>query len=251
MADSEQATVIDIRDLIGVLLNRLVWIILIAAVVAAGVWAYSKYFVTPEYKSTTTVYIYNDAGAERYSKTTVTTNELTAAQTLANTYKEILVSNSVLQQVIDQVGLNCTTGALKNSIEVSVVGDTSILRISVNNPDPETAKTIADGLAEVFPREIQRVVNAGGVEIIDAPNLPKAPYTPNVSRNTILGAAVGFVLAYALFVILELSNTVIRNDNDVQKEFTLPLLGSIPKIDIAETAVTEEKTDVLVQKQKK
>lgn len=242
MVDYEKEQAFDLRDLLCVLLNRLVWILLTAVIVAVGAFAYSRFFATPMYRSSTTMYIYNDSGSDRYTKQQVTYNELYAAQSLADPYQIVLTSDSVLSKAIEKVGLNCTPAALRKNLSTSVADGTVVISLSVNNKDPEQAQKIANAITEVFPQEIRRVVKAGGVEIIDKPNLPVAPYSPNVTRNTLLGAVVGFILAYALFLVLELTNTVIRDDEDVQKEFSLPLLGSIPRIDVADAEVTKNET---------
>lgn len=56
-----------------------------------------------------------------------------------------------------QLDINKVVDAIRNMITVTSVKDTSIVKISVQHPDPELAKNIANELANVYNQMLQRI----------------------------------------------------------------------------------------------
>ena len=108
-----------------------------------------------------------------------------------------------------------------------------VITVTVEHPDPKTAQDIAKTVAQVFPEEIKRVIKAGGMSVIDEAKLPTHPNSPNILRNTVLGAVFGLVVVFLFFLIRELTNSVIRSEEDIEKAFPIPVLGAIPQIESA------------------
>ena len=93
---------IDLLELLGEF-RRKIWIILGVIVLFGGVaGAFSKFVLTPQYKSTAMVYI--------LSKETTLTSlaDLQIGSQLTKDYKIIVTSRRVLNQVIDDMKLNLT-----------------------------------------------------------------------------------------------------------------------------------------------
>lgn len=56
-------------------------------------------------------------------------------------------------------------------VNVSVVSDTQLLEVLVTSTNPELACKIANSFAKVAPTEIVRITKAGGVEVVDRPEV--------------------------------------------------------------------------------
>lgn len=122
---------------------------------------------------------------------------------------------------------------LRGMISANALNSTEILEVKVTSKDPEEAAEIANTLAKLAPPEIIRVVQAGGVELIDEAVVNVNPVAPNIQLNTVIGALLGAVLACLGILILAMLDTRIKSEEDLQRQYELPVLGVIP--DILET----------------
>ena len=57
---------------------------------------------------------------------------------------------------------------------------------------------------------------------------PGAPISPNKWRNTLIGVAVGVVLACIVAILMELIDTTIKNDDDLSAIYKIPVFAEIP-----------------------
>ena len=223
---------IDLRIIFDILKKNIIPIILVAAVFAAGFFAYSKFFIAKQYESTASL-IVNNKSSER---TTIQNAEITAAQSLAEVYSIIITSDEVLEPVIKDLGLSMTPDTLKKKISVSTVDSTQVIKIAMRDTNPTLTKNVIEQIIKVAPPIIQKQVEAGSVKIIDEARLTAngAPVSPNSMRNAIIGGLVGLVLILAFVFVRELSNNTFKTEEDISKSLSIPLLGIIPVVDTKE-----------------
>lgn len=98
------------------------------------------------------------------------------------------------------------------------------------------AAKIANSIAKIAPKEIVRVVKAGGVEIIDYAKVPTAPSSPNLTKNVFIAALAGFFLSFLVFFLYEFFDTTITSERDIEGEFEIPILGTVPNLDASAEA---------------
>ena len=144
-------------------------------------------------------------------------------------YLAVLESDAVLDKVAEKVGL--TDGStIKNSITTSQDEDTNVFYVSVTTTNPKTSQSIANAVAEVAPGEIARIIKAGGANVIDYAKEPKAPSSPNIKRNIFLGLLIAFAVSFVYFFVREAFNATITSVKDLEREFQIPVLGTIPRL---------------------
>ena len=69
------------------------------------------------------------------------------------------------------------------------------------------------------------------VQIVDYAEVPEGPSSPSVTRNTAIGFLLGLLVSIAVVVLLDLTNTVIRSEKDLNTLFEeIPVLGVIPEL---------------------
>lgn len=224
--EEQQRTEIDLKELFFVLWDKVILIgavTVIAAVIAA---LYTYFLITPIYVSTSSVYVMNRQNAE----STITYSDLNAATQLTNDYEEMIKSNTVLQDVIDQVGLEATTSSLANIISVNNPTDTRFLEISVTHSDPLLAQDIANAVAEISAEKIVELMDVERVSIVDEANLPTSPSSPSLPRNVALAAMAGFVVICGIILVIYMLNDKIRTSADVERYLGISVLGVIPDI---------------------
>ena len=217
---------LDLKQLFLIVIKRW-WLMLLIPLVAAGVTAYLSYYVLdPVYEANTTLYVINK---QSENQTTIAQSDLTVGGLLVQDYKEIIVSRTVTQEVINQLGLiSLTTEELADKIAVEAKNNTRILEIRVKDQNPERAKNITDALASVFIERVVELMKVDNVSIVDAAVVPNAPVEPRPLRNTAIAAVAGLLLAIGAAFLLEFLDDTIKTSEDVEKHLGLTVLGTIP-----------------------
>ncbi|HFI0081881.1 TPA: YveK family protein [Streptococcus suis] len=224
--NNQEANTIEI-DVLSLL--RTIWrkkfLILLTAILTTGLaFAYSAFLVTPQYDSTTRLYVVNqssDNGA------VITTQDLQAGSFLVKDYKEIILSQDVLKNVTTTLGI---TDDIKEKITVNIPVDTRILSISVRDSDPNQAATIANTLRDEAAKKIIEVTKVSDVTTLEAALPAENPSTPQTKRNLVLGFIVGAFLATVLVLVLEVLDDRVKRPQDIEDALGLSLLGIVPKV---------------------
>ncbi len=221
---------IDLRLILGVLRKNIVPLILATVIVAAAALTITVFFVPKEYQADAMLIVNT---TDESSAANINSGQITAAQDLAEVYSIIIKSDTVLQQVIDDLKLSITYEQLSSQISVSSVNSTQVISISMLSTDADYARKIIGKIVEIAPPIIADKVDAGSVKVISDATIANNgnPVSPSVVKNTLIGAVVGLVLMLIIAFIRELLNNTFKTEDDIAKNLQLPLLGIIPSID--------------------
>lgn len=226
---NETFDTIDLRELFGVLMRRIWSIILATLLFGAAAFGYTYFFVDPLYQASALLYVNNSDVSVGSASFSISTSDLTAAQKLVNTYIVILRSRTVLNEVIEAAGLDCTYGQLSSMITAESVNSTEVFRIVVTSKSPTEAELIANTIADLLPERIPAIVNGSDVRIVDYAVVPSARSSPSFTRNTVVGALIGLVLSVAVVVLSHLFDENIRSEDYLAMAYpNIPLLAVIP-----------------------
>ena len=219
---------IDIVQLFKILWKKKIAIILTAIVAAVIAFGVSSFVLTPEYSSTTRIYVVNRNQSE---KTGLTNQDLQAGTYLVKDYKEIILSQDVLEKVISNLKLEKTVKALSKKIQVTVPVDTRIVSITVKDAQPEEASRIANALREVAAEKIISVTRVSDVTTLEEARPALTPSSPNIRRNTLLAFLAGGAVMVILILLLELLDDRVKRPEDVEEVMQVALLGIVPDLD--------------------
>lgn len=221
---------IDLGKIFYKMRNKFIYIIIFTIVAAIVSGLITHFCVKPRYSATTKMYVYSNT--DRISTdSTITSTELTASQDLVNTYIYILKSDTVLEAVIKDLDLNISPSALRSGISAQQADKTVAFEVTVTASGPKTAAKIANSIAKIAPKEIVRIVKAGGVEIIDYAKVPTKPSSPNLSLNITIAALAAMFISFVAFFLYELFDTTITSERDIIGEFDIPILGTVPNLE--------------------
>lgn len=219
---------IDLLEVLSIIKANLVWIILAAILFGFGGFAITNYVMTPQYEASVNMIV----NTRTDNNSTVSTDTINSAKNLVSTYAIIIKSNTVLNQVIDDLNLkDMDYETLEQKVTVSAINDTQVMRIAVQDPDPELARQIVKEIAKISPEEIVDAVEAGSCKVVSQVRVPTSPVSPSVVKNTAIATLIGIVLVVAIVVIKNLMANYIVDDDDIQKYLGLPVLGVIPEIE--------------------
>lgn len=223
--DNEENEVIDLTEILSAVRQHLLELIFVTLVAALVGFTASKFLMNPKYDSSALMIV----NTRQDVNANVTSDQINSATKLVSTYSIIIKSDTVLQQVIDNLGLNLTYAKLNKRVTVAAVDDTQVMKITVQSDSPEWARQVCEQIITVAPDVIKEAVEAGSVKVISNASLATEPVSPNIMKNTMLAAAVGFVLVIGIIVLQVLLDNKINTEEDVTKYLDMTVLGVIPQ----------------------
>ena len=210
--ENEEYDTIDLLEVLNAVRQHIAVLILCTLATAIAGFAITHFLITPQYESSALMIV----NTRQDTTSTVTSDQINSATKLVSTYSIIIKSDTVLQQVIDDLGLSLSYSDLKGRVTVSAVDDTQVMKITVRSNNPEWA------------RQVCEAVEAGSVKVISQASYSDVPVSPNIKKNTMLGAMVGLVLCLGVIFLQVILDNKINTEEDVAKYLDMTVVGVIP-----------------------
>lgn len=218
--DSEE---IDLLELWNAIYHRL-WLVLLAGFIVADiVFAFTKFVITPQYTSSSTMLVITK------ETTLASLADLQLGSKLTDDYEILITSRPVLQQTISELGLDMDYKELRSCVSIATPNDSRMLIISVEQPDPELAKDVVDTLAEISAEYIGDKMEVTPPKIIEEGEVPTEQSSPSLLRNTAIGGILGILAACFLICAGVLLNDSVQTEDDIERYLQLPVLAVIPE----------------------
>ena len=214
---------IDLKDLFDYYKSKLGVVILFVVLVGILGCLYGLFIQKPMYKSTTSIVLISEAK----DNSQLTYNDVSVNQNLVSTYSEIVKSKRVLGQVINNLNLNYTYGALSNNIEVSSVTGTQIIKITVTDENSKTAMKVANEIGKVFAKEIPKLYNISNVNILDTAEVASSAYNVNITKQSAIFLLAGLVLGLGVVFVMYYFDRSVKNASQIEDKLKLPVLATV------------------------
>ncbi|MGB2991137.1 MAG: Wzz/FepE/Etk N-terminal domain-containing protein [Paenisporosarcina sp.] len=205
----------------------LIFSITFLTAIISGVISY--YYLTPIYESSTQLLISQDSNEPLSGVRDIQTD-----LQLINTYNIIIKSSAILDLVKKELAIeNMTTESLNKKINVISEGDSQVVTITVQDPDPSIARDIANSTADIFQREIVNLMNIDNVSILTKANASdgQKPVKPQALLNVAISIVIGIMLSIGIAFLLEYLDNTITSEQDIEKLLSLPVIGSISSME--------------------
>lgn len=222
-------------------LKKRLFLIISLTILAVGIGAgLSFYILTPVYQAQTQILVNQKlSGQDTYSWSQMETD-----LQLISTYNVIIKSSAILNNVIDELNLNLTSEQLMNQITVLNESNSKVVSILIEDEEPEKAVAIANTVGEVFKKEIPNLMSVDNINILSEAKLIKsgAPIKPNKFINIATGAIIGMMIGIGIALLIEILDTTIKNEKDVEDVIGLPIMGLVGSISLENENKTSFKT---------
>lgn len=225
---------IDLKELFVIFWNRRLEILLITLVAMVLGVGYSYFLVKPVYNASTTL-VLAQASSSTGSKEdgAITQMDLSLNSKLVSTYSELIKSKSVLRQVVDSFNnRDLTEEGIKKSVSVQAVNDTEVIKITVKNSEPNLAAQIANKISEVFSEKVVEIYNISNVYVLDRAEPEEEPSNINHIKDIVIFAFIGVVISVGFVLVLNMLDTTIKTEQDIENISGLLVLSSIPDYDV-------------------
>jgi len=226
----DEQDVIDLREYLGIIRRRFWAIVLVTVVAVATSGIISYFFIEPVYSASTSLMVI------KKDSPTIDYSTLLMNQQLVKTYGEIAKSRTVAEHVIADLGLSMTAAELQGSIHVNAVRDTQLIQISVDSTVPAQASLIANAVAKDFIHQVVQIMKVENVQVVDPAIEPTTPVKPRPKLNMAVAGVLGVMVGVGLAFLLEYLDNTLKTAEDVRRHLDLPVLGTIPLIDLRQEA---------------
>lgn len=222
---------IDLIHIFELLMSKL-WIIAVVGFIGAvSMFYYSTTMITPKYQSSSMFYVNNsniNIGSASFS---ISSADISASQSLVDTYIAILKTRNTLDTVIEKFDLDYTYAQLSSMITVTNVNSTEIFKVTVTSPDPTEACKIANAITEVLPDKISEIVTGSSARIVDYAAINPSKISPSISKYTLIGMLVGALLTAIVIVIIDFFDDTIKDDTYLLNTYDeIATLAVIPNL---------------------
>ena len=224
MEDNQDYETIDLLELLGVVRRHIVALLLTTVLAAAAGFAVSKFLMTPQYQASALMIV----NTRQDTTANVTSDQLNSASKLVSTYSIIVKSDTVLNQVIANLGLNMSYETLAGKVGVAAVDDTQVMEITVTDANPDGARQVCEQITQVAPDAILTAVEAAAAKVTSAASVDPDPVSPHVMRNTAIAGVLGLVVCLGVLFLQVLLDNKINTEEDVTKQLGLNVIGVIP-----------------------
>lgn len=220
---------IDLAELFHALISHVRVIVVTMLVCGLLGFGYSVFLETPLYCARSLMIVNAGKNAADY----ISYDQMASSVQLAKTCSIILTSDTVREEMIEELGMQENFDSVVEDISVASVHGTQIMQIEVTAASPSIALEVCEEITDIAPDAIMDAVEAGSVKLISKPSTTGEQVSPDVRKNTMMAGMIGLCAACGGIVLAALLNNRVQGEASL-KQIGLPLLGIIPSFDLEE-----------------
>ncbi|RIM15101.1 YveK family protein [Staphylococcus chromogenes] len=204
-------------------LKKYIWLLILLPIIFLIISSIITFFIImPKYEASTQILVNQTQSQNPVEQQQNVQNTLQQV----NTYAEIVTSPRILEKV--QKNLN-DIGNLKNKVEVQSSAQSQVITINVHANSKKEAEKIANEVTNVYQNEMPEIMDIDNVSILSKANGTAKKVSPNIPLNLFLGLFLGLIIALLYIFIKELTDTRIKDEQDIEDHLKLPVLGTIKR----------------------
>ena len=222
-----------LKDFLNYYKKHILFVVIMALILVSASVIYNVRFKKPVYTARTSiVLVKGNAVSNVNTQATddaLSVTDVTLNQKLVATYRKIIKSRLVLEQVIKNLNLGYSYAELAKEVTVNASDDAEILEISVTDLDPNVSANIANSIATVFDNEVEAKFNINNVSVLDVAQVPTSVSNDTLVRDVFLAVIIAFVGCSAIIFVVYYFDDTLRDSDNLDDELDLPVLGKIYK----------------------
>jgi len=213
---------IDLSKLLLILKKNMKYLIILPIVFLALSMVITFVFMTPKYSSSTQVLV-----NQKETDNQIMAQQVQSNIQLVNTYSEIIKSPRILDKVSKNLKGKYSSKEISGMLTVSNQAESQILNIAVENENRAAASKVANEIANVFSKDVSKIMNVDNVSILSKADTNGNQISPKPLVNSVVGIFLGLIVALILIFLKEMLDKRIKTEEDVAEILDLPVLGTI------------------------
>ena len=212
---------------------RKIWIVILCAIFcAATAYIYFSTFVSPVYRASASIIIANGAISTDKAEYIASTN-ITASTSMLSTCVDILKTKNAYEFLTEEFNNKYNVKNYMAMTSISIRSDDSLfIDIRVSNTSKTLAIKVANALAERAPEYIKSFIPSAEVtpaEFADS----AVVISPRIMLMTLTAAFLGAIIPLAILVVVAISDTTVKGEDDLTNKYNVAILGNVPDFDIS------------------
>lgn len=208
---------------------KLIALITIAATLVSAILSF--FVIKPQYEAKTKLFI----GKQETQETNAYNNsDVMMYQQLMKTYAELVKTSDLVTKAVKSANLDYNQNEIKeilNNLTATPSADTQILDLSFKGGNPKAVLKITEAITDEFISESKELIPNGNVQVIQKPQLPEKPVSPNKKLNIIIAFVLGIMVGVGVVLLIEYLDNTFKSREDLEKTLDLPIIGTIPDYD--------------------
>ncbi|HGH1667392.1 YveK family protein [Clostridium perfringens] len=207
-------------------------VIVLITIVATLVSAILSFFVIkPQYEASTKLFI---GKQENQENNAYNNSDVMMYQQLMKTYAELVKTSDLVTKAVKSANLDYDQNEIKgilNNLTATPSADTQILDLSFKGREPKEVLKVTEAITDEFIAESKNLIPNGNVQVIQKPQLPEYPVSPNKKLNIIISFLLGIMVGVGVVLLLEYLDNTFKSREELEKTLELPIIGTIPDYD--------------------
>jgi capsular polysaccharide biosynthesis protein len=212
-------------ELLQILKKKWYLLVIFPIVFALATAGYAWGFMTNDYTSTVSLYVLAKNQTTDSQGNTSTSTNFSLNQQIANDLAVLASTDKVKTAAAKELGLSSLGGF---SVSVSGSSDNRVIKLTVSGKNPDTVPKVADTMAAQVAEAAVDIMDLKAVNVLDEAKSPASLAGPNRQMYVGVAIVVGLLAAIALIVLLDLLDTTVKTRKEIEEEFGLPVLGTMP-----------------------
>ncbi|HHD2595308.1 TPA: YveK family protein [Clostridium perfringens] len=208
---------------------KLIALITIAATLVSAILSF--FVIKPQYEAKTKLFI---GKQETKENNAYNNSDVMMYQQLMKTYAELVKTSDLVTKAVKSVDLEYNQNEIKgilNNITATPSADTQILDLSFKGGNPKEVLKVTEAITNEFISESKELIPNGNVQVIQKPQLPEHPVSPNKKRNILIAFVLGLMVGVGIVLLLEYLDNTFKSREELEKTLELPIIGAIPDYD--------------------
>lgn len=217
-----------LKDILTLFRRNWKMIFLVMLITLTGTAFITFIVQTPKYEAVTQILVNKESADEQgYAQLQNTQADLQ----LINTYKVIIKSPVILNEVINKLDLDMKASELTKLINVNNQENSKVMTVQVETDDPKESVDIANALSTTFNKEIQKMMKVDNVRVLMEANLSDTldPVKPRIKINFAVGILFGIFLSIIIVLITHYTDKRFKDEKELEEELQIPVLGVVKK----------------------
>lgn len=209
---------------------KLIALITIAATLISAILSF--FVIKPQYEASTKLFI----GKQESSQNTAVydNSDIMMYQKLMKTYAELVKTSDLVTKAVKSANLNYNQKEIKeilDNLNAIPSADTQILDLSFKGVNPKDVLKVTEAITNEFILESKELIPNGNIQVIQKPQLPENPISPNKKLNIIIAFVFGGILGVGVVLLIEYLENTFKSREELEKTLELPIIGTIPDYD--------------------
>ncbi|AXH51529.1 YveK family protein [Clostridium perfringens] len=205
---------------------KLIILITIAATLVSAILSF--FVIKPQYEAKAKLFI---GKQETQENNAYNNSDVMMYQQLMKTYAELVKTSDLVTKAVKSANLDYNQDEIKgilNNLTATPSADTQILDLSFKGGNPKEVLKVTEAITNEFISESKELIPNGNVQVIQKPQLPEHPVSPNKKLNILIAFVLGLMVGIGVVLLMEYLDNTFKSREELEKTLDLPIIGAIP-----------------------